>query len=78
MLRRLLILLCFLALPFVSMADDRTPLHKEPKQESKIIGMIKDTDVMIMLEQNGIWAKVVDVETGLVGWLILPAEEEGA
>lgn len=71
MLRKLLILFCGLVLPVAASAAKLNNLHLEPKTNSKIIGAIKDTEAMVLLEQEGKWAKVVDIETGMVGWLVL-------
>lgn len=75
MLRKLLIL--FFTLPLAGFAMESTSLHLKPESSSKIIGAIRNTDVMVLLENQGNWSKVVDTETGMVGWLRLPDEKEG-
>jgi hypothetical protein len=72
MLRKLLII--FLGLTFSAVgfsADKSSSLHLEPEASSKIIGAINNTEAMILLESQGTWSKVIDVETGMVGWLKL-------
>ena len=78
MLHGLLICFMLLVTPLMALAHDSADLHMKPEKNSKIIGLINNTDVMIMLEHQGIWAKVVDVETGLVGWVVVPDEKEEA
>lgn len=77
MLRNLLILFITLVLPLAGLADKPTPLHIKPEPESKIIGAIRNTDTMVLLENQGKWSKVIDVETGLVGWLLTSSEKKG-
>jgi uncharacterized protein YgiM (DUF1202 family) len=72
MLRDLLILFCGLLLPLAGLADKSINLHIKPEPESKIIGAIRNTQAMVLLENQGKWAKVIDVETGMVGWLVVP------
>jgi hypothetical protein len=75
MLRNLLILFCGLLLPLTGLAEKSTQLHIKPESESKIIGAIRNTDTMVLLENQGKWIKVIDVETGLVGWLLTPEKK---
>ena len=70
MLRKLLILFFGLILPLASLADKGAKLYLEPKPNAKIIGAIKNTQAMVLLEQQGKWAKVIDGDTGRVGWTL--------
>ena len=73
MLRKLLILFFGMALPILCMsADKKISLHLEPKTNSKIIGAIKNTDALVLVEKNGSWSKVIDGESGLIGWVQAP------
>jgi len=79
MLRTLLIIFLGLALPSVGFSTDQgSSLYLKPETNSKIIGAIRNTDVMVLLENQGEWSKVIDVETGLVGWLIAPEQKKVA
>lgn len=70
MLRKLLILFLGIALPVIGFSADKSlSLHLKPESNSKIIGAIRNTDVMVQLEHQGNWTKVIDAETGMVGWL---------
>jgi hypothetical protein len=73
MLRNLLILFSVLVLPITGMsADKKINLHLEPKTNSKIIGAIRNTEALVLVEKNGIWSKVIDGESGLIGWVQAP------
>jgi hypothetical protein len=72
MLRKLLIIFAGLGIALAAGAEATQPLRISPEPKSKIIGAIKNTETMIFLERQGEWAKVVDVETGMVGWLASP------
>lgn len=71
MLRKLLILFFGLTVSLTGLAAKDKSLHLEPESKSKIVGAIKNTDQLIFLEREGEWTKVIDGETGLVGWLKL-------
>lgn len=78
MLRKLLILFLGFAFPIVCMSDYKgTSLHLKPQSDSKIVGAIKNTEALILLEQQGKWSKVVDSESGMIGWVKIPEKEEG-
>lgn len=73
MLRKLLILFFGVLLPISGMsADKKMSLHLEPKTNSKIIGAIRNTDALVLVEKNGPWSKVIDGESGLIGWVQAP------
>lgn len=78
MLRKLLILFFCLTIPLAGLtAEKSTSLHLKPESNSKIIGAIKNTETLILLEQEGKWSKVVDGESGMIGWVLIPEKREG-